>query len=129
MRSGERARRSNSGKVEFERLTPILENAVYRIAQEALTNACRHSKTKKVHVELEQCGEQLRIEVRDHGVGFRPEEVGESRFGLAGIRERARLLGGKAIIETKLGEGTQVVAELPIVLRRPEDEPPEESEI
>jgi PAS domain S-box-containing protein len=114
-------------KVEFERLTPILENAIYRIIQESLTNACRHSKTRKVHVELIQCGDQLRIEVRDRGVGFRPEDVGESRFGLEGIRERARLLGGKAIIETKLGRGTKVVVELPIVLRRPEDDQLEES--
>ena len=44
--------------------------------------------------------------------------------GLEGIRERARLLGGKATIETKLGQGTQVVVELPIVLRRPEDAQP-----
>ena len=114
-------------KVEFERLTPILENAIYRIVQEALTNACRHSKADKVHVELVQCGDQIRIEVRDRGVGFKPEDVGDSHFGLEGIRERARLLGGKATIETRLGRGTMVVVELPIVLRRPEDEQPEES--
>ena len=113
-------------KVEFDRLTPILENAIYRIAQEALTNACRHSKSKKVHVELVQQGDRIRIEVQDHGVGFKPEDVGESRFGLEGIRERARLLGGKAVIETQLGHGTRVVVELPVVLRRPEDEPPAE---
>lgn len=115
-------------KVEFGRLTPILESAIYRIIQEALTNACRHSKAKKVHVELVQCGDRIRIEVRDRGVGFTPEDVEESRFGLEGIRERARLLGGRAIIETKLGLGTRVMVELPIVLRRPEDEPPEQSE-
>jgi PAS domain S-box-containing protein len=111
-------------KVEFERLTPILENAIYRITQEALTNACRHSQAKKVQVELAQCGDQIRIKVQDRGVGFQPEEVGESRFGLEGIRERARLLGGQAIIDTHLGQGTQVVVELPLVLRRPEDERP-----
>ena len=116
-------------KVEFERLTPILENAIYRIVQEALANACRHSQAKKVHVELFQDGDQLRIEVRDRGVGFRPEDVGKSRFGLEGIRERARLLGGKATIEAEPGQGTTVVVELPIVLRRPEDEQPEESEV
>lgn len=109
-------------KVEFERLTPILENAVYRIVQEALANACRHSKANKVHLELVQHGGQIRIEVRDWGVGFKPEDVGDSRFGLAGIRERARVLGGKASIETAPGKGTRIVVELPIVLRRPEDE-------
>lgn len=115
-------------KVEFNRLAPILENAIYRIIQEALANACRHSGTKKIHVELVQRGDQIQIEVRDRGVGFKPEQVGESRFGLEGIRERARLLGGKAAIETKLGHGTTVVVELPIVLRGPEDRQPNQAE-
>ena len=57
-------------------------------------------------------------------MGFKPEDVGESRFGLEGIRERARLLGGSAVIDTKPGTGTRVVVELPIVLRRPEDDQP-----
>ncbi len=108
--------------VEFERLTPILENAVYRIAQEALTNACRHSQSKKVRVELVQQGDQFRIEVQDRGVGFTPENVAEGQFGLAGIRERARLLGGKATIDSTVGKGTRIVVELPIVLRRDDDE-------
>jgi signal transduction histidine kinase len=109
-------------KVEFEQLTPILENSVYRIAQEALTNACRHSRSKTVRVELVQQDDQLRIEVQDRGVGFRPEDVEEGQFGLAGIRERARLLGGKATIESKVRKGTRIVVELPIVLRKDEDE-------
>ena len=71
--------------VEFERLPPILENAVYRIAQEALANACAHSRSQKVRVQLVQCGPRLRVEVQDWGVGFHPDDVGESRFGLAGV--------------------------------------------
>ncbi len=109
-------------RVEFERLTPILENAAYRIAQEALTNACKHSQSKKVRVKLVQHGDQFRIEVQDRGVGFRPEDVEEGQFGLAGIRERARLLGGKATIDSTVGKGTRIVVELPIVLRTDEDE-------
>ena len=108
-------------RVEFDRLAPILENAIYRITQEALANACRHSKSSKVLVELVQRGDQVRIEVRDRGIGFKPEDIGEARFGLAGVRERARLLGGKATIESKLRKGTRVVVELPIVLRTQED--------
>ena len=94
-----------------------MENAVYRIAQEALTNACRHSKSKKIKVELVQNGDQLRIVVQDQGVGFKLEDVEEGQFGLAGIRERARLLGGKATIDSKPGKGTRIAVELPIVLR------------
>jgi PAS domain S-box-containing protein len=109
-------------KVQFDRLAPILENAVYRIAQEALTNACRHSQAKKVLVELVQEGDQIRVEVHDRGLGFKPEDVGEGRFGLAGIRERARLLGGTASIESAPGAGTRIMVQLPIVLREPDDE-------
>jgi PAS domain S-box-containing protein len=105
-------------RVEFERLAPIMENAVYRIAQEALTNACRHSKSKKIKVELVQRGDQLRIEVQDQGVGFKLEDVEEGQFGLAGIRERARLLGGQTTIESEPGKGTRIAVELPIVLRQ-----------
>ena len=109
-------------RVEFDRLTPILENAVYRIVQEALVNACMHSKSEKVSVEVVQCDDLIRIEIEDWGVGFKPEDVQEGRFGLAGIRERARLLGGKADIVSEPDKGTRIVAELPIVLRRREDE-------
>jgi two-component system, NarL family, sensor histidine kinase UhpB len=108
--------------VEFDRLTPILENAIYRIVQEALANACRHGKSKKIRVELVQHGDQIRIEVRDRGVGFNLAVIDEGHFGVAGIRERARLLGGKAIIESEPGKGTRIVVKLPIVLRRPGDE-------
>ena len=101
-------------EVDFARLPPILENAVYRIVQEALANACEHSRSKKVRLELVQCGQRLRIEVQDWGVGFQPDNVGESRFGLAGIRERARLLGGEASIDSELGKGTRIVVELPM---------------
>jgi two-component system sensor histidine kinase DegS len=103
-------------------LTPILENAVYRIVQEALTNACRHSKSKSIRVMLVQQRDCLRIDIRDHGVGFKPEDVGESRFGLEGIRERARLLGGHAQIESAPGNGTHVMVELPIVPRKADDD-------
>jgi PAS domain S-box-containing protein len=107
-------------RVEFQRLAPILENAVYRIAQEALTNAYKHSQSKTVRIKLVQQGDRLRIEVHDRGVGFRPEDIKEGQFGLAGIRERARLLGGKATIDSKVGKGTRVVVEVPIVARTDE---------
>ncbi len=102
-------------EVKFGRLTPILENAIYRIAQESLTNACKYSQSKTVRVELVQLGNELRIEIRDQGIGFDQKTVGEGRFGLEGIRERARLLGGKAVIESAPGQGTRIVAHVPIV--------------
>jgi signal transduction histidine kinase len=101
--------------VEFDRLPPILENAIYRIVHEALTNACQHSGSEKVDVSLLQEGDLLRLEVQDWGVGFDPEAVDEDRFGLEGIKERTRLLGGECSIESEPGEGTCVRVVLPIL--------------
>ncbi|MGA2796945.1 MAG: PAS domain S-box protein [Thermoguttaceae bacterium] len=104
-------------RVVFDRLAPILENAIYRIIQEALTNARIHSKSKKVRVGLLQKNEHVRIVVRDWGIGFSPDDVKENCYGLEGIRERARLLGGKCSIRTVPGKGTQISVELPLVAR------------
>jgi len=108
-------------KVHFNRLAPILENAIYRIAQEALTNARAHSGSREVWVSLRQRGDKVRIEVKDFGVGFDPKAAHENRYGLRGIRERARLLGGKCRIQSKPGRGTTVVVELPVVAREEEE--------
>jgi PAS domain S-box-containing protein len=104
-------------RVEFDRLVSIQENAIYRIVQEGLTNACKHAKSRRVGVELVQRGDVVRIMVRDWGVGFDPDRVGEHCFGLEGIRERARLLGGHCSVETALGGGTRLTVEIPLVLR------------
>jgi signal transduction histidine kinase len=100
--------------VAFNRLAPVLENAVYRIAQEALTNACKHSRSARVRVMLAQEGEEVRLEVRDWGVGFDPAAVPAGHFGLEGIRERARLLLGKATIDSRLGHGTTIGLVIPL---------------
>jgi two-component system sensor histidine kinase DegS len=94
-----------------------LENAIYRIIQEGLANAYKHSKSEKVQVSLIQRKEYVRIEIQDQGVGFSPEKVSKNCFGLAGIRERARLLGGKSSIRSILGKDTHIKVELPLVER------------
>jgi PAS domain S-box-containing protein len=101
--------------VQFDRLPPILENAIYRIIQEALTNACKHSKSKVARVSMTQEGQDVRLEVRDWGVGFDLESVKEGHFGLEGIRQRARLLGGRLVIESKPGAGTSIQVAVPIL--------------
>ncbi|MHB0959067.1 MAG: PAS domain-containing sensor histidine kinase [Pirellulaceae bacterium] len=103
--------------VEFDRLVPILENAAYRITQEALANACKHSGSEKVNVTLLQQENHLRIEIRDWGVGFETKTNLKNHYGLEGIRQRAKLLGGKCRIRSKVGKGTRVIVELPVVLR------------
>ncbi len=104
-------------KVMFSRLVPIVENAIYRIVQEGLANACQHSKSEKVRVRLQQQDEHVQIIIRDWGIGFDVKLSHENRFGLEGIRQRVRLLGGKCRIRSKLGKGTRLFIELPVVAR------------
>jgi len=99
----------------FPRLAPPVESAAFRIIQEGLTNACRYSQSETIHVTLSQAGQYIRIEVRDWGVGFVLDQVVGDHFGLRGIRERAKLLGGFAAIETAPNQGTRIVAELPLI--------------
>jgi len=89
--------------------------------QECLTNACRYSQSQKVRVELVQSEGRVRIEVRDWGIGFNPAQVPGDHFGLKGIRERARLLGGAVALETAPQQGTHIRIELPLL-------PPTDSE-
>jgi len=107
--------------VEFDRLAPIQENAVYRIVQEALSNACQHSRSERVLVEMVQDGDELQLVVQDWGIGFHPESVQQARFGLEGIRQRTRLLGGRFGIESSPGRGTRLSIRLPVVLRETEE--------
>jgi two-component system, NarL family, sensor histidine kinase UhpB len=104
-------------RVDFDRLAPTVENSIYRIAQEGLTNACQYSKSEKVRVSLVQRDDWVHIDIRDWGIGFDPKVVQENRFGLVGIRQRARLLGGKCSIRSKTGKGTRITVELPVVVR------------
>ncbi len=101
--------------VTFQRLEPTLENTLFRIAQEAMTNACRHSKSEKVRVKLAQKGDIVTLEVRDWGIGFDRGAVQTNRFGLEGIRERSRILGGKLTIKSAPGKGTAVLARFPVI--------------
>jgi signal transduction histidine kinase len=115
-------------RVTFQRLAPPLETAVYRIIQEGLNNALHHSRSDEVLVELIQEGQRLRITVEDQGMGFDPEKVDPSRFGLRGLRERAQLFGGHAAIDSSPGRGTRVAVELPVVESAEEDrDPPADS--
>ncbi len=109
------------GLARFDRLASVLENAIYRIAQEALSNACRHSRSDRVRVSLLQEDAHIRLEVQDWGIGFEPDGIAGEHFGLEGIRERARLLGGTASIESDPGQGTLVAVLLPLIGRDGEE--------
>jgi signal transduction histidine kinase len=101
--------------LEGERLAPPLENVIFRIVQECLTNARRYSQSDRLLVEVTQRDNYVRIEVQDWGIGFDPRRVGAGHFGLEGIQERARLFGGSATIKSALGTGTRIVVQLPLM--------------
>lgn len=100
--------------VQFRRLTPLVEGTLYRIVQEAVNNIKRHSKALSAEIRLLQRGDQLLLEIQDDGIGFDTARVPPNRFGLEGIRERARLFGGKATIRSARGSSTTVSVELPL---------------
>jgi PAS domain S-box-containing protein len=101
--------------VSFQRLAPPLESAIFRIVQESLQNACRHSQSDRVRISLDQRGDRVCLEIQDWGIGFEPDAVAEQRFGLQGIRERARLLDGHVTIRSAPQKGTLISVELPVL--------------
>jgi two-component system sensor histidine kinase DegS len=105
-------------------LAPAYENAIFRIAQEALTNAYKHGGAAKVKVHLHVADNNLILEIRDWGRGFNSDKLTDSeskRLGLLGMQERAALLGGVCKIESQPGRGTRVWVSVPF-FQRGEDE-------
>jgi signal transduction histidine kinase len=102
------------------RLSREIETTLYRIAQESLTNAARHSGADRVSLLLERRGNSVVVIVEDNGVGFNVKEVmsptsESNKLGLYGIEERAILVGGKLTIESNPGMGATVFVEVPMV--------------
>jgi two-component system NarL family sensor kinase len=98
---------------EFE-VPDELKTEIFRILQEAMNNAAKHSKASRVTVALKQVLGDLQLVVGDDGVGFSPEEhrrrASDGGFGLVSMRERAELFGGSLILTSESGEGTMVLA-------------------
>jgi len=87
---------------------------LYRIAQEAIANALRHAGAANVRLCLEVGAGRAALSVEDDGRGFDPGAAPAGRFGLLGMRERARLLGGQLAIDSAPGAGTRLRAEVPL---------------
>jgi ligand-binding sensor domain-containing protein/signal transduction histidine kinase len=91
---------------------PIVRDEVYRIASEAARNAFRHSGATRVEVEICYDDKHLRVRVMDNGKGIDPKVLDgggrEGHYGLPGMRERAKLAGGKLIVRSKLDSGTEI---------------------
>lgn len=98
-------------------LHPIVRDEAFRIAGEALRNAFRHSAARQIEVELRYGDRQLRLSVRDDGKGIDPEVLRaggpQGHYGLRGMRERAKLAGGRLTVWSGLDAGTEVELSIP----------------
>jgi signal transduction histidine kinase/ligand-binding sensor domain-containing protein len=98
-------------------LRPILRDEVYRIAGETLRNAFRHAQARQIEVEIHYDARQFRLRVRDDGKGIDPEILGEQprpgHFGLHGMRERAKIVGGQLDVWSELDSGTEIELSIP----------------
>lgn len=100
--------------VESERrLARDAETAVYRIVQEALSNAVKHAHAEAVSLRVKQLPDRVQVAVEDDGCGFEPDGVRDG-FGLTGMRERALLAGGRLWVTSAEGGPTRVAAVLPL---------------
>ena len=116
---------SSSQRAEFNvqvegiprELHPILRDEVFRIAGEAMRNAFRHADAKQIEVEVRYDERQLRLRIRDDGKGIDPKlltaDGRKGHYGLPGMRERAKLIGGKLTVWSELDSGTEVELSIP----------------
>jgi two-component system sensor histidine kinase DegS len=101
-----------------QRLDSTIEVAIYRVIQEALQNILKHAQASHAKVSLENQNERLVVEVTDNGKGFNAEECLNNpkpdSYGLLGMKERLEILGGQLYITSKQGEGTKILAIMPL---------------
>jgi PAS domain S-box-containing protein len=100
------------------RLQPEMELILFRVAQEALTNIGKHAQTSRADVTMEFGEDRIKMTVSDNGRGFELKgplnELSRSgKLGLAGMQERVQLVGGRLSIQSEVGKGTTVIAEVP----------------
>jgi signal transduction histidine kinase len=97
-------------------LAPEDEMGVYRVIQEALSNAVRYSRASGIRVDMAHGGRSFVVTISDDGVGFDRGKVGDGGLGLAGMSERAAIMRGDLEIDTRPGGGTTVVLRVPLVV-------------
>jgi signal transduction histidine kinase len=105
--------------------TPLVQLLAYQVAREALRNALRHSKASEVTIGVVDQDGDLRISVEDDGIGFDPESVDQkTHFGLALMRERIEIVGGVLYVDSRIGQGTRIMAKLPSTTQDERGGPP-----
>jgi signal transduction histidine kinase/ligand-binding sensor domain-containing protein len=104
-------------------LPAVLQDEIYRIGREILRNAFRHARAKRIEVEIRYDPQELRLRIRDDGIGIDPKVLGEGarpgHWGLPGIRERAKLVGANLEFWSEEGAGTEVQITVPASVAYP----------
>jgi signal transduction histidine kinase len=107
-------------------LAKAVQLTAYRTAQEALTNIAKHAKCSAVRIDLSDANGVLTLEVNDNGQGIAAGELGKPKsFGIKGLHERARAVGGWLDVSSGLGQGTSIILSVPLAV--PAEAPSEES--
>ena len=101
------------------RLRAQVETILYRLAQEALNNAARHSRAQRVVLNVNFVPQSVTLDIRDDGIGFVPDQIVNTQatrraWGLLGMQERVMLVGGALQIESSPGKGTHLMAKIPL---------------
>lgn len=116
----------NAGAAIRVRISPLpdalpmdTQEVIYRVVQESLQNVAKHSHATRVNLSLRTADKYVRLRLVDNGAGFKTETAGRQAacFGLAGMRQRAELLGGTLAIRSAPGKGTAVILQLPAAVR------------
>ncbi|MCL6598885.1 MAG: sensor histidine kinase [Alicyclobacillus macrosporangiidus] len=93
---------------------PAKQVAIYRLVQEVFQNIHKHAAASRVQVSLTRSGPELFIRIQDDGKGFDPTSIPAGRYGIAGMRERAAYLGGRLVIQSAPGQGSQFTFGIPV---------------
>jgi len=113
-------------KDEAERLDPAIETALYRVAQEALTNIAKHANASEIQIVLRRMHGLVRLSITDDGQGFEPDgptlKANQTGMGLLGMQERVKALDGAIRIRSAPGEGTTIIVEIPLTRTHTLDE-------
>jgi two-component system sensor histidine kinase UhpB len=106
-----------------KRLTGHIETSLYRIIQESLTNVARHSRASSVIIELIEKDDMLKLQIIDNGVGIDTKKIMDSySAGIAGMFERAKILGGELEIKGRRRKGTRITVTVPLLDVKDKDE-------
>jgi len=106
---------------DIERLPFPAEDALYRIAQEALHNIVKHARAQTVRIELARDGAEVTLRIVDDGVGFDPIDIADGHLGIAGMRARAERAGGHLAVRSAPDEGTEIQVGIPAPVDAPPD--------